>query len=83
MIYPTTTEQYAMSLIAYAVRIETAPIGSNNFLEETVPVEAADAEQAQDLAIAHVEARGDCHRHVLSVCRWYNGFIGHTCELYC
>ena len=71
-----------MSLIAYAVRIETAVMGSTNFLEETVSVEAVDAEQAQDLAISHVEARGDCHRHVLSVNRWYDGFIGRTCELY-
>lgn len=72
-----------MSQLAYAVRIETAPAGSSNFLEETVPVEAAGAEQARDLAIAHVEERGDCHRHVLSVCRWYNGFISRECELYC
>lgn len=58
-----------MCQFAYAVRIETTAMGGSNFLEETVHVMAADAEQAQDLAISHIEARGDCHRHVMYVRR--------------
>ena len=55
---------------AYAVRVETAPMGSDAFLDETVHVLASNADAAQDLAITHIEARGDCFRHVLSVTPW-------------
>jgi len=58
---------YPAAYRPYAVRIETAVMGGSQFLEETVHVLAADAEQAQDLAIAYIEARGDCHRHVMHI----------------
>lgn len=52
----------------YAVRLETSANRGDNFLEETVHVLAPSAEAAQDNAITYVEARGDSHRHVLSIC---------------
>lgn len=53
----------------YAVRVETALMGSDNFLEETIHVTARCSESAQDTAIGIVEKRGHCHRHVISVTR--------------
>lgn len=58
---------YPSAYRPYAVRLETSANRGDNFLEETVHVLAANGEQAQDLAITYVEARGDSHRHVLSV----------------
>lgn len=56
----------------FAVRVETASMGSDSFIVETFNLTAMDAADAQQFAIDRIEARGDCFRHVLSVTPWKN-----------